>query len=422
MFLALRGAEHGQDPSRCGTGDWSEKGQASVIGASHGYERVRAAVAARFTNPLDLPKEIFSDPVIYREELSRIFYGPYWHPLAHRAELPEANSFKTAWLGEVPVLITRGADDRIRAFVNTCAHRGTLLEQRPVGVANEFQCPYHRWLFSNEGAFCGAPGQREFRSDFDEKEYALGGLRVEEFAGLIFVSRHPEAPLLEAWLGDCAGHLRDCMLDEGHLTLLGYQKVVYHTNWKTYFDNDFYHAPLLHQGFRILGWQGGKGDVAIAQPVGHFSVGYESTPYVDNGYLADTSVVETRGADRRARVVALRPVTVVTKHVDTVNVRFARPLGVDRTEVSYAFFGHESDTEEYRRHRVRQASNLLGPSGFITIEDAAVFNRQQATAGDGGLERFVKGVDGGPEVATQNDEIGNTVGWAYYREVMGFDG
>jgi anthranilate 1,2-dioxygenase large subunit len=385
------------------------------------YEQVRAAVAQRYTNPLDLPKEIFSDPVIYEEELRRIFNGRFWHPLAHRAELPEPNSFKTTWLGETPILITRGADDRIKAFVNSCAHRGTMLEQRPVGVADEFQCPYHRWMFNNQGDFCGAPGQKEFRADFDAKDYGLPELRVGEVAGLVFVTRDREAPLLETYLGPCLEPLRDCMLDEGRLTLLGYQKVIYRTNWKTYFDNDFYHAPLLHAGFRILGWQGGKGEVQIAQPVGHFSVGYDSTPYVDNGFLADPSVVETRGTDNRARVVALRPAYVVTKHVDTVNVRFVRPLGVDRTEVSYAFFGHEDDTEEFRRHRVRQASNLLGPSGFITIEDAAVFNRQQKTASDGGLSRFVKGVDGGPEDATQNDEIGNIVGWAYYREVMGFD-
>lgn len=385
------------------------------------YESVRAAVAARFTNPLDLPKEIFLDERIYREELNRIFYGRYWHVLAHRAELPERNSFKTTWLGEIPVIITRGPDDKIRALVNTCTHRGTLLEQRRRGVADEFQCPYHRWLFTNEGAFCGAPGRREFRADFEDKDYALAELRVAELAGLVFVTAQAETPLLESWLGPVAQDVRDCMLDDGKLTLLGYQKVVYRTNWKTYFDNDFYHAPLLHQGFRILSWQGGKGEVHIADPVGHFSVGYESQPYVDNGYLADPSVVETRGEDRRARVVALRPTYVITKHVDTVNVRFVRPLGVDRTEVSYAFFGHESDTAEYERHRVRQASNLLGPSGFITIEDAAVFNRQQKTASDGLLARFVKGVDGGPEDATQNDEIGNTVGWAYYRKVMGFD-
>jgi len=211
------------------------------------------------------------------------------------------------------------------------------------------------------------------------------------------------------------------MLDDGRLTLLGYQNVVYKTNWKTYFDNDFYHAPLLHTGFRMLGWQGGCGEVSMTQPIGHFAIGYQSRPYVDNGYLSDPSVVEFRGEDARARVVALRPVTVVTKHLDTINVRFARPLGVDRTEVRYAFFGHESDSKEYARHRVRQSSNLLGPSGFISIEDAAVFNRVQKTAFDGEHHHFVKGVDAAPEAATQNDELANTVGWSYYRKVMDFD-
>lgn len=385
------------------------------------YEAVRAAVAARFTNPLDLPKEIFADPVVYREEMRRIFNGPFWHPVAHRAELPEPGGFKTTWLGAVPLLVTRGADGRIRAFVNTCTHRGTMLEQRATGVATEFECPYHRWLFDNEGCFRGAPGQRDFRADFDAKDYALPTLRVAELAGLIFVTRDPQAPSLEEFLGEAAGPLRDCMLDDGRLTLLGYQNVVYRTNWKTYFDNDFYHAPLLHTGFRMLGWQGGSGKVTITQPTGHLCVEYQSRPYVDNGYLADTSVVEFRGDDDRARVVALRPVTVVTKHLDTINVRFARPLGVDRTEVRYAFFGHEGDSAEYARHRVRQASNLLGPSGFITIEDAAVFNRVQKTAGDDGYQRFVKGADRALEEATQNDELANTIGWAYYRKVMGFD-
>ncbi|TYB41067.1 aromatic ring-hydroxylating oxygenase subunit alpha [Actinomadura chibensis] len=389
--------------------------------AEGGYEAVRAKVAARFTNPLDLPKEIFADEVVYQEELRRIFNGPFWHPVAHRAELREPGAFKTTWLGGVPLLVTLGEDGEVRAFVNTCTHRGTLLEQRATGVAAEFECPYHRWLFDNQGCFRGAPGQRDFRADFDAGDYALRALRVAELAGLVFVTRDPAAPSLEAFLAEAASPLRDCMLDDGRLTLLGYQKVVYRTNWKTYFDNDFYHAPLLHTGFRLLGWQGGSGKVITTRPVGHLCVEYQSRPYVDNGYLADTSVVEFRGDDDRARVVALRPVTVVTKHLDTINVRFARPLGVDRTEVHYAFFGHQDDSPEYAAHRVRQASNLLGPSGFITIEDAAVFNRVQKTAGDDGYQRFVKGADRPPEQATQNDELANTIGWAYYREVMGFD-
>lgn len=394
------------------------------------YERTREAVAARFKNPLDLPKEIFSDPVVYREELERIFYGPYWHPVAHRAELPSLQSFKTAWLGDLPLLVTRGADDRVRAFLNSCTHRGTMLEQRQCGVAEKFECPYHRWVFNDVGAFQGAPGRGEFRSDFEEKNYALCELRVEEFGGLIFVTRSREAPSLTEFLGDCAEHLLDCMMDDGRLTLLGYQKVVYAANWKIYFDNDLYHVPLLHTGFmRMVSWKGGNADdgqgppvVKVAQPVGHFSLAYQAAPYEDNGYLADPSVADFKGTDARARLVNLRPVTVVSRHLDTINVRFARPLGVDRTEVHYAFFGHESDSEEFARHRVRQASNILGPSGFVSIEDAAVFHRQQLTASDGLLTSFVRGTDGKPEDASMRDEIANVTGWKHYREVMSLDG
>jgi anthranilate 1,2-dioxygenase large subunit len=384
------------------------------------YEGIRDAIARRFRNHSDLPKEIFSEPAVYQEELKRIFYGPYWHPLAHRVELPATGSFKTTWLAEIPLLIVRGDDLQVRAFVNACAHRGALLELRSCGVASEFECPYHRFLFNNQGKFCGAPGQREFRADLGRDQYDLRELRVAEHAGLIFVTCNSETPPLAEFLGEAAGPLGDCMLDDGRLTLLGYQKVIFQANWKVYIDNDPYHAPLLHAAFRLLNWQGASGEVVVTEPHGHLCIRYQIKHYVDNGFLADPSVVEFRGTDDRARVVALRPVTGITKHLDTINVRFARPLGVDRTEVHYAFFGHQSDTAAFAQHRVRQSSNLLGPSGFISIEDAAIYNRLQATTRDMGYHHFVRGVDRPRAQWGQNDEASNTLWWKHYRDVMGF--
>ncbi|AFT66913.1 aromatic ring-hydroxylating dioxygenase subunit alpha [Cycloclasticus sp. P1] len=384
------------------------------------FEKIRGSIANRFGSSADIPKEIFSDEAVYQHELEQFFYGAYWHPLAHRAELAELGSFKTTWLAEVPILITRTKDDDIKAFVNSCSHRGALLEQRACGVAEEFECPYHRWLFDNKGSFCGAPGQREFRSDFKREDYGLASLRVAEHAGLIFVTRDPLAPTLKTFLGDAAPSLSDCMLDDGKLELIGYQKVIYQANWKAYIDNDPYHAPLLHTAFKLLDWQGSKGELINADPYGHMCINYQVKHYKDNGFLNDPSSVEFHGTDDRARVVALRPVTGITKHLDTINVRFARPLGVNQTEVHYTFFGHQSDTSEYREHRIRQSSNLLGPSGYISIEDAAIYNRVQATTRDGGLAHFVKGVGKPREEWTQNDEASNTVWWEHYRDVMGF--
>ena len=385
------------------------------------FAGIQASVSRRFHDPATLPKEIFSDPEIYQEELKRIFYGRYWHPVAHRAELPELNSFKTAWLGEAPLLIHRGDDDEVRVFVNACAHRGALLEQRKCGKAKEFECPYHRWLFDTKGCFRGAPGRKDFRPDFRDEDFGLRTLRVEEYCGLIFVTLSDETEPLSEFLGEAGQPLADAMLDDGKLTLLGYQRVIYQSNWKIYIDNDPYHAPLLHAAFRLLDWQGGKGEMVTTDPEGHMCILYQVQQYKDNGFLKDPSVVQFKGSDDRARVIALRPVTGITKHIDTINIRFARPLGPDKTEVHYAFFGHESDDPEYAKHRVRQASNLLGPSGFISIEDAAIYQRVHATSGDCGYQRFVKGVGKERAEWTQNDEVSNTVWWEHYRSVMGFD-
>ncbi len=286
------------------------------LGPTMEFDHIQPAIRKRFTSAADIPpKEVFSDPPdVYREELTRIFYGPpYWHPIAHRAELAERNAFRTRWLADVPLLMVRDGDDRIRVFVNSCAHRGgTLLEQRRCGgVAERFECPYHRWIFNNDGRFAGAPRRMQFRPDFREEDYGLRELHVvEAWGGLIFVSMAAQPPPFDDYLGDSADPLRDCMVDDGDLTLLGYQTVVFQSNWKTYIDNDPYHAPLLHSAFKLLNWQGGSGNVLVSEPYGHMSVLYDAQPYVDNGFLADPSVVTRMGGDdSRARVIALRPVT-----------------------------------------------------------------------------------------------------------------
>lgn len=153
------------------------------LGPTLEFDHVQPAIRKRFTSAADIPKEVFSDPDVYREELTRIFYGPYWHPIAHRAELAERNAFRTRWLADVPLLMVRDGDDRIRVFVNSCAHRGTLLEQRRCGVAERFECPYHRWLFNNDGRFAGAPRRMQFRPDFREEDYGLRELHLVESWG-----------------------------------------------------------------------------------------------------------------------------------------------------------------------------------------------------------------------------------------------
>jgi hypothetical protein len=91
--------------------------------------------------------------------------------------------------------------------------------------------------------------------------------------------------------------------------------------------------------------------------------------------------------------------------------------------VHYAYFGQADDDEAMLRHRVRQASNLLGPSGFISLEDGAVFNRIHVGSRTAGNVAFQKGVTGpiaAPIQIKKDDESANLIRWEHYRQTMGF--
>src|SRR5947209_1214358 len=93
-----------------------------------------------------VPYRVFADPDIYQAELDRIFLGASWQYLALAAELPEPGDYKTTFLGETPVIVTRGEDGEIHAMVNRCAHRGNLVCLKPRGHTNDgLTRVYHVW-------------------------------------------------------------------------------------------------------------------------------------------------------------------------------------------------------------------------------------------------------------------------------------
>jgi len=245
----------------------------------------------------EIPKEVFTRPDIYEQELKQIFYGPEWHPIAHESEIPNPGDFKTFFVGKVPLIINRAQDGKVRVFYNACSHRGNQLETAVAGNKTEFECPYHRWLFKDDGSLIGCPAEAEFTPGFDRKQFPLAQPRMDIFYGLIFVTFSDKTPDLNIWMEDTHEGLRDTLGLDGRLVLLGYQKVRYRTNWKAYIDNDGYHAPLLHSAFRMLNWQGGAGRQYATKLHGHMIFTSSMTVAPKNTILKDPSVVEFRGSD-----------------------------------------------------------------------------------------------------------------------------
>ena len=75
---------------------------------------------------------IYSDRNIFEEEFEKI-WKKVWLATVHESELPEALDFRTMTLAREPIIIVRGSDKKVRAFLNVCPHRGNLIVRSPAG-------------------------------------------------------------------------------------------------------------------------------------------------------------------------------------------------------------------------------------------------------------------------------------------------
>ena len=95
-------------------------------------------------------RDIFTDPRIFAAELKHIFEGG-WVFLGLEAQAAGPHDFFTTMVGRVPVLVQRDGAGVLRAFVNSCPHKGARLAQVQCGHARQHVCPYHSWSFDSAG-------------------------------------------------------------------------------------------------------------------------------------------------------------------------------------------------------------------------------------------------------------------------------
>src|SRR5262249_46452538 len=124
----------------------------STVSAFYGVRIARSnmpAVTESRTWPREgiarVPYWIYQDENVYAREQENIYRGAAWNFLGLEAELHAPGDFKTTFVGDMPVVVTRDESGALNCFENRCAHRGALLCLKDRGSAKEIACVYHNW-------------------------------------------------------------------------------------------------------------------------------------------------------------------------------------------------------------------------------------------------------------------------------------
>jgi phenylpropionate dioxygenase-like ring-hydroxylating dioxygenase large terminal subunit len=208
------------------------------------YEAARTAPPRGFPALPDIPAGRYTDPRFFQLEMAHL-WRKSWLLAAHSDELPAPGSYMTWDLAGEPVVLVRGEDAVVRAFFNTCRHRGAPVAMAAHGSGRRLTCPYHGWSYALDGRLLGVRDAQDF-TDLDFSTRSLVPVRCEAFGNLLFVNFDPHAPSLLEWLGPIAAEWEEFQFDQCRLAARHVFDL--ECNWKIAMEanTEVYHVRSIH--------------------------------------------------------------------------------------------------------------------------------------------------------------------------------
>jgi phenylpropionate dioxygenase-like ring-hydroxylating dioxygenase large terminal subunit len=222
------------------------------------YETERTAPPPGFPRFPDIPAGRYVDREFLELE-RRNLWKRSWLYACHMDELPQPGSFVLWKKTGSPVVIVRGKDDTIRAFYNTCRHRGGPLVKQPHGKVDGFVCGYHGWSYALDGRLINLRDKRDF-VDFDISCRSLIPLSCERFYNWVFINEDPSAQPLKEHTAPFTDYFAQLQPDQWRL--VSQQAFDVECNVKVLIDAflEVYHLKSIHTSTvdRFLDHRGAK--------------------------------------------------------------------------------------------------------------------------------------------------------------------
>ena len=313
----------------------------------------------------DLGDEIWKEPVEnyysqerFDSEITALKNLPI--PFCPSSALLENGSYIARRASGTPLLVVRGHDGKIRAFINACRHRGMKVATGSGCKKKAFVCPYHAWTYSLDGSLKNIPGQNGF-PDLDNADYGLAEVSAIEQGGIVYVQQ--EGTIAESFIDRCINFF------EQDAKLFNYSEVTDETNWKLLTETllEGYHIKSLHKN--------------TFYPYGLNNINIVETDGPNARVIFPFKRIEKiRNIESRNRslsgvatsVFHLFPnasVSVLSKHT---SLTIMEPLSPTRVQtVSYHVFNEEKDGEVISLKDAQRDAKFVNESGQSEDREAA---------------------------------------------------
>jgi Rieske 2Fe-2S family protein len=340
-----------------------------------------------------LPAETYFDPRHYERELQRIWYRN-WVYVCRSSELAVRRAFRSFEIGDQKILLVRGDDGALKAFHNTCRHRGALLCRESEGTFRSaaIVCPYHAWAYDLNGDLKHTSSKAHAQG-FDVADYPLYGVKVHEWRGFVFIALSEEPPAFDRMFDTPLNRLDAWPLED--LVLAHTLEKTVNSNWKIFWENynECLHCPSVHPKLSGLVPIFGRGLLEERDDPRWVDHRDDSDPRYKGGLRAGAATWSNDGRptgpvfaglseeDRKLGHVYMTglPSMFIVGHVDYVRVVRLLPLAPERTRmrVEYLFSPDTLASADCDLRNVVEFTNL------VMTEDADVceLNQQGLHAG-----------------------------------------
>lgn len=336
-----------------------------------------------------VPVSNYTEEDVLEREMATVFRD-YPMLAGHASHVREPGSYLLSDWGKFPYVVVRDRQGTLRAFLNTCRHRGARIVTGEEKKLKAFVCPFHGWVYDLDGSLKSVSKAYAF-PDLDQRRYGLKELPVTEHCGLIWIHPTPGATIdLPAYLGSITEDIEHFAVNQ----LVSYRKtsVVKQANWKlllkTYLEG--YHVPFLHRDTIAKAFKRGV--------IAHFQHGPHIRLSAARANIEDALKVERtswRILDYASVYYALFPHTFFILHPDYVSINAFYPQAPDRTLWTHEMLYREADFQGERGQEALARRFEYTNDVVFDLEDFAVAENVQAGLRHGANEYHILGLEEG---------------------------